>query len=90
MSGISGGVPRGLPAVGHRGSGSVVRVGRSAVRVGRSAVRVGRSAVRVGRKLREEATLSSHLHTGRVGVLDPTPPTTKLEKDVEGVSEEEK
>ncbi|CAL9074510.1 unnamed protein product [Musa acuminata var. zebrina] len=31
---------------------------------------------------------ASHLHKGRVGRLDPTPPTIKLAEDVEGVLEE--
>ncbi|CAL9769415.1 unnamed protein product, partial [Musa acuminata subsp. burmannicoides] len=67
---LSGGAPRGRPAAELGGSG-------------REVGKVGREEAPSQRQ--EEADTVSHLHTGRVGVLDPTPPTIKLEKDVEGV-----
>ena len=77
---LLGGAPRDLPAAELGGSGREVG---SAVRVGGSDRRLGSGGSSAAASGRGDTV--SHLHTGRAGVLDPTPPTIKLEKDVEGV-----
>ena len=74
MSGISGGVPRGLPTAEHGGSGREVGSGGW----------VGRKLCRNAGKRRHR--LAPAHRSGRE--LGPTPPTIKLEKDVEGIVDE--